>query len=89
MQKLDRRSFLRASAAFWQHWVRLPGTPPANTSTAGCTSAWTGGAAPACPTPRHGLGAAAVGNAIHMAGGDPVMGGSVQSAMHEALTLAL
>jgi N-acetylneuraminic acid mutarotase len=39
-------------------------------------------------TPRHGLGAAVVGDAIHVAGGGPVMGGSVQSAVHEAFTLA-
>lgn len=39
------------------------------------------------PTPRHGLGAAVVGNAIHVAGGGPVMGGGVQSAVHEAFTL--
>lgn len=39
------------------------------------------------PTPRHGLGAAVVGDAIHVAGGGPVMGGGVQSAAHEAFTL--
>ena len=39
------------------------------------------------PTPRHGLGAAAIGDAIHVAGGGPVMGGGVQSAVHEAFTL--
>jgi N-acetylneuraminic acid mutarotase len=38
-------------------------------------------------TPRHGLGAAVVGNAIHVAGGGPIMGGAVQSAVHEAFTL--
>lgn len=38
-------------------------------------------------TPRHGLGAALVGNAIHVAGGGPIMGGAVQSAVHEAFTL--
>ena len=38
-------------------------------------------------TPRHGLGAAVVGDAIHVAGGGPVMGGGVQSAVHEAFTL--
>ena len=38
-------------------------------------------------TPRHGLGAAAVGDAIHVAGGGPIMGGAVQSAVHEAFTL--
>jgi len=40
------------------------------------------------PTPRHGLGAAVVGDAIHVAGGGVVMGGDVQSAVHEAFTLA-
>jgi hypothetical protein len=39
-------------------------------------------------TPRHGLGAALLGDAIHVAGGGPVMGGGVQSAVHEAFTLA-
>lgn len=35
-------------------------------------------------TPRHGLGAAAIGDTIYVAGGGPVMGGGVQSAVHEA-----
>lgn len=39
------------------------------------------------PTPRHGLGAAVVGDAIHVVGGGPVVGGGVQSAVHEAFTL--
>jgi N-acetylneuraminic acid mutarotase len=39
------------------------------------------------PTPRHGLGAAALGDAIHVAGGGPIVGGGVQSAVHEAFTL--
>ncbi|HXF53608.1 MAG TPA: hypothetical protein VNK52_05735 [Hyphomicrobiaceae bacterium] len=39
------------------------------------------------PTPRHGLGAALIGDFIHLAGGGPVMGGGVQSAVHEAFTL--
>ncbi|MGE0747780.1 MAG: Kelch repeat-containing protein [Rhodospirillales bacterium] len=39
------------------------------------------------PTPRHGLGAALVGDQIHVAGGGPVTGGRVQSAVHEAFTL--
>jgi hypothetical protein len=39
------------------------------------------------PTPRHGLGAVAIGDAIYVVGGGPVMGGSVQSAVHEAFTL--
>ncbi len=38
-------------------------------------------------TPRHGLGAVAIGNFIHVAGGGPVMGGNFQSAVHEAFTL--
>jgi len=38
-------------------------------------------------TPRHGLGVAVVGDFIHAAGGGPVMGGGVQSAVHEAFTL--
>jgi N-acetylneuraminic acid mutarotase len=41
----------------------------------------------AMPTPRHGLGAAAVGDFIHVVGGGPIMGGAVQSAVHEAFTL--
>ena len=39
-------------------------------------------------SPRHGLGAVVLGDAIHVAGGGPVMGGGVQSALHEAFTLA-
>jgi hypothetical protein len=38
-------------------------------------------------TPRHGLGAVAIGDFIYVAGGGPVMGGGVQSAVHEAFTL--
>lgn len=38
-------------------------------------------------TPRHGLGAALVGDAIHVAGGGPIVGGGVQSAVHEAFAL--
>jgi N-acetylneuraminic acid mutarotase len=38
-------------------------------------------------TPRHGLGAVTIGDMIHVAGGGPVMGGGVQSAVHEAFTL--
>ena len=36
------------------------------------------------PTPRHGLGAVAIGNMVYVAGGGPVMGGGIQSAVHEA-----
>jgi N-acetylneuraminic acid mutarotase len=39
------------------------------------------------PTPRHGLGAALVGDAIYVAGGGAIVGGGVQSAVHEAFTL--
>ena len=39
------------------------------------------------PTPRHGLGAVAIGDYIHVAGGGPIMGGAIQSAVHEAFTL--
>jgi hypothetical protein len=39
-------------------------------------------------TPRHGLGAVAIGDAIYVAGGGPVMGGGVQSAVHEAFSFA-
>lgn len=38
-------------------------------------------------TPRHGLGAVAIGDFIHVAGGGPIMGGQIQSAVHEAFTL--
>ena len=40
------------------------------------------------PTPRHAVGAGAIGDWIHVAGGGAVLGGSVQSAVHEAFTLA-
>ena len=39
------------------------------------------------PTPRHAVGAAAIGDWIHVAGGGAVLGGAVQSAVHEAFTL--
>ncbi|MDQ8022426.1 MAG: kelch repeat-containing protein [Moraxellaceae bacterium] len=39
-------------------------------------------------TPRHGLGAVVIGDAIYVAGGGPQVGGGVQSAVHEAFTLA-
>ena len=38
-------------------------------------------------TPRHAVGATAIGNWIYVAGGGAVLGGSVQSAVHEACTL--
>ena len=39
-------------------------------------------------TARHGLGAVVLKDWIHVAGGGPVVGGSTQSAIHEAFTLA-
>jgi hypothetical protein len=39
------------------------------------------------PTPRHAVAAVAIGEWIHVAGGGAVLGGSVQSAVHEAFTL--
>ena len=39
------------------------------------------------PTPRHGMGAVAIGDHVYIAGGGPVVGGGVQSAVHEAFTL--
>jgi N-acetylneuraminic acid mutarotase len=38
-------------------------------------------------TPRHGLGAVAIGDLILVAGGGPIVGGNIQSAVHEAFTL--
>ncbi len=40
------------------------------------------------PTPRHGLGAAAIEGTIYVAGGGPVVGGGIQSSLHEAFTPA-
>ena len=40
------------------------------------------------PTPRHAVGATAIGDWIYVAGGGAVLGGSVQSAVHEAFTLS-
>jgi hypothetical protein len=39
-------------------------------------------------TPRHAVGATAIGDWIYVAGGGAVTGGAVQSAVHEAFTLA-
>jgi hypothetical protein len=39
-------------------------------------------------TPRHGMGAVVLGDAIYVAGGGPQMGGGVKSAINEAFTLA-
>jgi len=41
------------------------------------------------PTPRHAVGAVTIGDWIYVAGGGAVLGGSVQSAIHEAFTLAV
>ena len=40
------------------------------------------------PTPRHGLGAVAIGDTLYVAGGGPIVGGSIQSSIHEAFVLA-
>lgn len=40
------------------------------------------------PTPRHAVGAVAIGDWIYVAGGGAVTGGAVQSSVHEAFTLA-
>jgi N-acetylneuraminic acid mutarotase len=42
----------------------------------------------AMPTPRHAVGAVAIGDYIYVAGGGAVLGGGVQSAIHEAFTLS-
>ena len=39
------------------------------------------------PTPRHAVAAVSIGDWIHVAGGGAVLGGAVQSAIHEAWTL--
>lgn len=39
-------------------------------------------------TPRHGFGAVAISDAIYVAGGGPVMGGGIQSAINQAFLLA-
>lgn len=39
------------------------------------------------PTPRHGMGAVAIDDWIYVAGGGPVVGGGIQSSVHEAFTL--
>jgi hypothetical protein len=42
----------------------------------------------AMPIPRHAVGAVTIGDWIYVAGGGAVLGGSVQSAVHEAFTLS-
>jgi len=39
------------------------------------------------PTPRHAVAAVAIGDWVYVAGGGAVLGGGVQSAVHEAFTL--
>jgi N-acetylneuraminic acid mutarotase len=39
------------------------------------------------PTPRHGMGAVAIGDWIYVAGGGPIVGGGIKTAVHEAFTL--
>ncbi len=39
------------------------------------------------PTPRHGMGAVTIGDWIYVAGGGPVVGGGIKTAVHEAFTL--
>jgi hypothetical protein len=39
-------------------------------------------------TPRHAVGSAAIGDWIYTAGGGPMTGGSMQSAINEAFTLS-
>ena len=39
-------------------------------------------------TPRHGMGAVVVGDAVYVAGGGPQMGGGVKSAINEAFRLS-
>ena len=41
----------------------------------------------AMPTPRHAVGAVTIGDWVYVAGGGAVLGGGVQSAVHEAITL--
>jgi N-acetylneuraminic acid mutarotase len=41
------------------------------------------------PTPRHAVGAVAIGDWIYVAGGGAVLGGGVQSAVHEAFSLSM
>ena len=40
------------------------------------------------PTPRHAVGAVSIGDWIYVAGGGAVLGGAVQSSVHEAFSLA-
>ena len=38
-------------------------------------------------TPRHGMGAVALADGIYVAGGGPVVGGMIQTALNERFTL--
>lgn len=40
------------------------------------------------PTPRHAVAAVAIGDKVYVAGGGAILGGGVQSSVHEAFTLA-
>lgn len=40
------------------------------------------------PTPRHGMGAVTIGDFVYVAGGGPIVGGAVKTAVHEAFTLS-
>jgi N-acetylneuraminic acid mutarotase len=40
------------------------------------------------PTPRHGMGAVTIGEWIYVAGGGPIVGGAIKTAVHEAFTLS-
>lgn len=42
---------------------------------------------PALPTPRHGLGAATVGDQVHVFGGGLAVGGNTATTVHEVLTM--
>jgi N-acetylneuraminic acid mutarotase len=50
------------------------------------TNTWQSHAA--MPIPRHAVAAVTIGDWIYVAGGGAVLGGSVQSAVHEAFTLS-
>jgi Kelch motif len=39
------------------------------------------------PTPRHGMGAAVLSDGVHVAGGDPMNGGTFQTSVHEVFRL--
>ncbi len=63
----------RRSSARWRATIRRP-TP--------------GSSHAPMPTPRHAVGATLIGDWVYVAGGGAVLGGGVQSAVHEAFTLS-